>query len=140
MNIPPMLMRWLKPAQMNGWTSEMVAYTPKRGDIVWLDFEPSLFHKERGKEVGKYRPALVLSDKVYQKNTGLLICCPVSTSIRGGLTEVAVNNLAQPSVVAASLVQTLSFKDRKVKFIAKAEDGVLDSVLARLVPLLGYCE
>lgn len=107
-------------------------YIPDRQDFVWLDFEPT-----KGKEIGKYRPAFVLSSKAYNQQTGLLICCPVSTSIRGGLTEVPVNNLDKPSVVAASLVQTLAWKERKVKFINKAEDGVLNSVLQRLLPLLG---
>lgn len=110
-------------------------YIPEREDIVWLDFEPT-----KGKEIGKYRPALVLSSKTYNRKTGLLICCPISTSIRGGLTEVTVKNLDKPSVVAASLVQTLSWKNRKVRFIAKAEQDVQRSVLQRLLPLLGVKE
>jgi len=110
-------------------------YIPQRSDIVWLDFEPV-----KGKEIGKYRPAFVLSSKEYNKKTGLLICCPISTSIRGALTEVEVNNLDQKSVVAASLVQTLSWIDRKAKFIVKAEDAVLEQVLMRLIPLIGASE
>jgi len=107
-------------------------YIPQRSDIIWLDFEPV-----KGKEVGKYRPAFVLSSKEYNVKTGLLICCPISTSIRGALTEVAVNNLEKKSVVAASLVQTLAWKDRKAKFIVKAEGDVLSAVLMRLIPLIG---
>ncbi len=106
------------------------AYIPERNDIIWLDFEPT-----KGKEIGKYRPALVLSSNNQQ--TGLLICCPVSTSIRGGVTEVAVNNLEQPSVVAASLIQTLSWKERKAKLITCAEKGVMEHVLLRIIPLIG---
>ncbi|UQB42258.1 type II toxin-antitoxin system PemK/MazF family toxin [Thiomicrospira microaerophila] len=109
-----------------------VGYIPNRGDIIWLDFDPT-----KGKEIGKYRPAFVLSSQAYNQQTGLLICCPVSSSIRGGLTEVPVNNLDKPSVVASSLVQTLSWKERKAQFIVKAEDGVLNSVLQRLLPLIG---
>lgn len=107
-------------------------YTPDRNDIIWLDFEPS-----KGKEIGKYRPALVLSSSEYNTKTGLLICCPISTSVRGGSTEVKVDNLDTPSVVAASLIQTLSWKDRQAKFIVKAENGVMDDVLMRLIPLIG---
>ncbi|TYT74416.1 type II toxin-antitoxin system PemK/MazF family toxin [Desulfobotulus mexicanus] len=110
----------------------MVQYIPQRGDIVWLDFDPV-----KGREIGKYRPALVLSDKDYNQQTGLLICCPVSTSIRGGLTEVFVKNLEKPSVVACSLIQTLSWKDRSVKKITRAEDGLMKEVLTRLLPLMG---
>lgn len=108
------------------------SYTPERNDIIWLDFEPT-----KGKEIGKLRPALVLSSKEYNKKTGLLICCPISTSIRGAITEVPVNNLDTPSVVAASLIQTLSWSDRKAKLITTAEQGVLNDVLIRIIPLIG---
>ena len=107
-------------------------YVPRRNDMVWLDFEPT-----KGREIGKYRPALVLSSETYNRKTGLLICCPISTSIRGGLTEVSVTSLDKPSVVAASLIQTLSWKDRKAELISIAEDGVMDEVLLRIIPLIG---
>ncbi len=107
-------------------------YIPDRNHIVFLDFEPT-----KGKEIGKYRPALILSSKEYSNNTGLVICCPISTSIRGGSTEVSINNLEKMSVVAASLIQTLSWKERKVKFLIEAEPNVMDEVLFRILPLIG---
>lgn len=113
-------------------------YIPDRNDIVWLDFDPT-----KGKEIGKYRPAFVLSSKLYNKSTGLLICCPISTSIRGNITEVPLNSLDKPSVIASGIVQTLSWQDRKIKFIARAEQNIINEVLCRLIPLIGgedYCE
>lgn len=108
------------------------AYVPDRNDIVWLDFEPP-----RGKEIGKYRPALVLSSENFNQLTGLLICCPISTSIRGGSTEVPVGNLDKPSVVVANLIHTLDWRERDVKKGTAAEPGVLNEVLVRLIPLIG---
>jgi len=108
------------------------SYVPQRNDIIWLDFEPV-----KGKEIGKYRPALVLSSGQYNQQTGLLICCPISTSIRGAATEVPVNYLAEPSVVAASLIQTLSWRQRSVRFAAHAQPGVYEQVLMRILPLIG---
>ncbi|MFL0798335.1 MAG: type II toxin-antitoxin system PemK/MazF family toxin [Cellvibrionaceae bacterium] len=110
-------------------------YIPDRNDIIWMDFEPT-----KGKEIGKYRPALILSSKAYNKQTGLVICCPVSTSIRGAETEVEVSNLDKPSVVASSLIQTLSWKNRKAKFIVEADKGVMEKVLVRIIPLIGIDE
>lgn len=107
-------------------------YIPERNHIIWLDFEPT-----KGKEIGKYRPTLILSSKEYNNITGLVICCPISTSIRNGSAEVPVNNLDQPSVVAANLIQTLSWKDRKAKFITEATQAVVDEVLYRIIPLIG---
>lgn len=112
-----------------------VHYIPERNDLIWLDFEPT-----KGKEIGKYRPALVLSSQAYNQQTGLLICCPISTSIRGAKTEVSVTNLAEPSVVAASLIQTLSWRDRKAKKIAEAEPHIMQEVLLRILPLIGADE
>lgn len=110
----------------------MAKYVPDRNELIWLDCEPT-----KGKEIGKNLPALVLSSRNYNRKTGLLICCPVSTSIRGGATEVPANNLDKPSVVAASLIQTLSWKDRKAKRITDAEANVFEEVLFRILPLIG---
>ncbi len=107
-------------------------YIPERNHIVWMDFEPT-----KGKEIGKYRPALILSSKIYNKKTGLVICCPISTSIRGGATEVPIKNMDKPSVVAASLIQTFAWQERKIKFIVDAQEGVMEAVLFRLIPLIG---
>lgn len=107
-------------------------YIPERNDIVFLDFDPT-----KGKEIGKYRPALVLSGKAYNQKSGLLICCPISTSVRGAITEVPIDNLDSPSVVASNLVNTLDWRVRKVKKVAEGEAGVMDEVILRLLPLIG---
>ena len=103
--------------------------------MIWLDFEPT-----KGREIGKYRPALVLSSEDYNRRTGLLICCPISTSIRGGATEVPNGNLGQPSVVAASLVQTLAWRERKAEKIVTAKPEEFRETLLKLLPLLGALE
>lgn len=51
--------------------------------------------------------------------------------------EVPIQTLEKPSVVAASLIQTLAWKARKVKYICEAEEDVLAEVLARIIPLIG---
>ena len=115
------------------WEIEVAGrYIPERNDIVFLDFEPT-----KGKEIGKYRPALVLSSKAYNQRSGLLICCPISSSIRGQSTEVPVGNLDSPSVVASNLIHTLDWHERKVKKVAQGEPGVFDEVILRLIPLIG---
>ena len=111
------------------------AYVPKRRDVIWLDFEPT-----KGREIGKYRPALVLSSQSYNRRTGLLICCPISTSIRGGATEVPIANLDKPSVVAANLVQTLAWRERKAEKIVTAKPEEFRETLLKLLPLMGALE
>ena len=105
-------------------------FIPDRNDIIWLDFEPTVAN-----EIGKYRPALVLSNKNYNK-TGFLICCPVSTSIRGTELEVEVDDLDNPSVVVTNIVQTLKWTARKPKFITRVDEKTQHKVLQRLIPFL----
>ena len=113
----------------------MSKYIPDRFDVILLDFEP-----KKGKETGKYRPALVLSSKIYNQKTGLLICCPISTSIRGHLSEVPIDDLEKPSVIASSIIQTLSWQARKAKFITKVSRETFEAVLQRFLPLIGTDE
>lgn len=109
----------------------MTQYVPARGDIVFVDFEPI-----RGKEIGKRRPALVLSTQTYNQKSGLMICCPISTQIRGAELEVPVDNLDKPSVVCPNLVTTLDWKTRKAQLKAKASTQVADQTLLKLLALL----
>ena len=60
-----------------------MAYVPERGDVVWLHFNPQKGHEQAG-----HRLALVLSPKRYNKVTSLMLCCPLTTAIKGYPFEV----------------------------------------------------
>ena len=49
-------------------------YVPDAGDIVWLDFDP-----QAGREQGRRRPALVLTDSAYNRASGLFVVCPLTS-------------------------------------------------------------
>ena len=50
-------------------------YIPRQKDIVFFDFNPTVGHKQRG-----YRPALVVSNDVFNKNTKMVIVCPITSN------------------------------------------------------------
>ena len=112
-----------------------MAYVPKRRDVIWLDFEST-----KGTEIGKLRTALGLSSQRHNRRIGLLICCPISTSIRDGATEVPIANLEKPSVVAANVVQTLAWRERKAEKIVTAKPEEFRETLLKLLPLMGALE
>ena len=47
------------------------AYVPRRGDVVWITFNPQAGHEHAGR-----RPAVVLSPGAYNSKAGLAILCP----------------------------------------------------------------
>lgn len=53
----------------------MAAYVPHKGDFVLLTFDPQSGHEQRGR-----RPALVVSNDLFNKHTGLCIVCPVTNA------------------------------------------------------------
>ncbi len=107
-------------------------YIPQRRDIIWLDFEPT-----QSKEISKYQPALVLSSTECNKINGLLICCPISTSIRGALTEVPVRINQTDSVIATAFIQTLSWTSRHARYQGRIDEQTFHQVLQRVIPLIG---
>ena len=56
----------------------MAEYIPDVGDIVWLWIDPQARHEQSG-----HRPAVVLSPARYNGARGTMICCPMTSRIRG---------------------------------------------------------
>lgn len=109
-----------------------MAYVPDRGDAIWLQFNPQAGHEQAG-----HRPALVLSPKSYNEKVGLIICCPITTKVKGYPFEVTIPNSPDVTgVVLSDQVKSLDWKVRQAKFIAKVPKTVIKDVLAKLNTLL----
>jgi mRNA interferase MazF len=106
-------------------------YVPERGDIVWLQFDPQAGHGQVG-----HRPVLVLSPSRYNKLRGMMICCPMSSRIKGYPFEVVVSR-DTPSVVFSDQIKSLDWRARKAIHKDKASPEVLAEVQAKLAILLG---
>jgi len=102
-------------------------YTPDRGDIVWLDFNPQLGHEQRGR-----RPALVLSHKSYNEKIGLAIFCPVTSKIKGYPFEVEVHLKKINGSVLSDQIKSLDWKIRNIEYIESIPDTMLDEVIQKI--------
>ncbi len=108
----------------------MAPYTPERGDIVWLSFDPQSGHEQAG-----HRPALVLSPKAYNAKTGLMLCCPMTTRMKGYPFEVVLAG-SPPSAVLADQVKSLDWRARRAKKKGAATEDEMSLVLAKARALL----
>jgi mRNA interferase MazF len=109
-----------------------VAYVPTRGDLVWLHFDPQAGHEQAG-----HRLALVLSPQPYNRVAGLMLCCPLTTAIKGYPFEVAVKVAGKPGVVLADQVKSLDWRARQAKKAGTIAAEALVEVLGKLGALLG---
>jgi mRNA interferase MazF len=106
-------------------------YVPDAGDIVWLHFNPQAGHEQAG-----HRPALVLSPAVYNSKTGLMLCCPMTTQIKGYPFEVLIAS-DKPSAALADQVKSLDWVVRKATRKGKVTAPELAETRAKIIALLG---
>jgi len=106
-------------------------YTPERGDIVWLNFNPQSGHEQKGK-----RPAIVISPKEYNEKTGLALFCPITSAIKNYPFEVKIKNKKINGVVLSDQIKSLDWKTRKIEFIAKETADIINTVIDKIGVLL----
>ncbi len=106
----------------------MKIYVPKKGDFIAVTFDPQSGHEQKGR-----RPALVVSNTLFNEQTGLAMVCPLTTTDRGYPFHVAVTR--NPDVrgfVMVEQVKSIDYRARQAKLIGKASDDLLDEVLSIL--------
>lgn len=106
-------------------------YVPEAGDIVWLQFDPQAGHEQAG-----HRPALVVSPSAYNGKTGLMLCCPMTTQVKGYPFEVPIPG-ERPRAVLADQVNSLDWVARKAQRKGRAATAQLNDVRAKIIALLG---
>jgi len=108
-------------------------YVPRRGDAVWLQFNPQVGSEQAGR-----RPAVVISPEAYNGRVGLMICCPITNQQKGYPFEVALpDGVGVTGVILSDQVKSLDWRARQADFITALPDDVVEDVLAKLRTLLG---
>lgn len=106
-------------------------YVPDAGDIVWLRFSPQAGHEQAG-----HRPALVISPAAYNGKTSLMLCCPMTSQVKGYPFEVTLSG-GPTSAVLSDQVKSLDWVERKAKYKGRAKPIELASVRAKIIALVG---
>ena len=109
-----------------------MAYTPNRGDAIWITLNPQAGHEQAGR-----RPALVLSPAAYNHKAGLVVACPITSQVKGYPFEVAIPaGLKISGVVLSDQVKSLDWKAHQAELICKLPAPTVDEVLQKLNTLL----
>ena len=106
-------------------------YVPDAGDVVWLEFDPQAGYEQAG-----HRPALVISPASYNVKTGLMVCCPMTTKVKGNPFEVLAQVDGLASAVLSDRVKSLDWRVRKAKKKAVVAKEVMLHVRAKTKALL----
>jgi mRNA interferase MazF len=104
----------------------MPAYVPEKGDFITLSFDPQSGHEQKGR-----RPALVISNSLFNKATGLAIVCPVTNTNRNvpfHLTVPGASSLT--GFVMAEQVKSVDYHARSARLVEKAPAQFVEDVVA----------
>lgn len=107
------------------------SYVPDTAEVVWLEFDPQAGHEQAG-----HRPALVISPASYNGKSGLMVCCPISTKIKGHPFEVVTQVDGVDCVVLSDQVKSLDWKVRRAKRKAVVSADVMLHVRAKIKALM----
>ena len=110
----------------------MSRYIPKRGDAIWLDFNPQTGHEQAGR-----RPAVVVSPEAYNGKVGLALLCPVTSRVKGYPFEVVLpEGLPVRGVILSDQLKSLDWRSRRAEFICTLPESVTQEVFKKVEALL----
>ena len=109
----------------------------KRGEIWYVDLNPV-----RGSEQAGFRPVVIISGDMLNTHAPVMICCPLTTQIKGYkgnliLSPSATNGLQDTSEVLTSHIRSIS-KTRFVKKIGGISEAEVLKIHNTLSDLLKY--
>jgi mRNA interferase MazF len=109
----------------------VTGYVPEAGDIVWMDFDP-----QAGREQAHRRPALVLTDQSYNRASGLVVVCPLTSKRKPYPFALPVVFDRVDGAVLVDHLKSMDWRARSVAFHSKAEPTILNRVRAYVAVLL----
>lgn len=102
-----------------------MTYVPRRGDVVWMNFDPQIGHEQAG-----HRPALILSSRAFNLRMGMAIVCPITNRSKRHRFEIPMpDHMRVKGVLLAHQVKSLDWRARNAEVIARAPTSVVDEVL-----------
>lgn len=107
-------------------------FVPDRGDIIWLNFDPSLGHEQSGR-----RPGIVLSSLKYNQKVGLAIVCPITSQEKGYPFEVRIpEGFKIKGVILSDQMRCIDLNKRKIDLIFKIPHSVVEMVQSLAISIL----
>ncbi len=100
------------------------SYIPKQGDIVFLDFNLTKGREQRG-----YRPAIVISNNVFNKYTKMVIVCPITSNEKEFPTHYVLKDTKKlKGSVLCEHIRSIDYEIRSLKYVEKASKDDFENI------------
>ena len=103
-------------------------YIPKQGDLVFLNFNPIKGHEQSG-----FRPAVVISNNIFNQNSKMVIVCPITSNDKEFPTHYKLEDTKDVhGSVLCEHIRSIDYEIRNLKFVEKLSDNDLISIITLL--------
>jgi len=83
-----------------------------------------------------HRPAFVISPLAYNQRSNLALFCPITSKIKGWKFEVILMDSKIKGAILADQIKSLDWQARKIDFIEKASENIINEVIGKIETLL----
>jgi len=101
---------------------------PKQGDIILTNFDPVKGHEQSG-----YRPALVISNTVFNNASNLIWICPITNTNRKKPMDIQLKGTATSGYILCEHIRAVDLLNRGYKL---TDDKVPEETLLRVTDII----
>ena len=103
-------------------------YIPKQGDVVFLDFNPTIGHEQKG-----FRPAVVISNNIFNINTKMVMVCPITSNEKEFPTHYKLEDTKKVhGAVLCEHIRSIDYEIRNLNFVEKLSNNDFISIITLL--------
>ena len=100
-------------------------YIPKSQDIVYLDFNPTKGHEQK-----EFRPAIVISNDIFNKFTKMAIVCPITTNTKEFPTHHLLKNTKKiKGSVLCEHIRSIDYEIRNLKYVETCDNEEFEDII-----------
>ena len=100
-------------------------YIPKSQDIVYLDFNPTKGHEQK-----EFRPAIVISNDIFNKFTKMAIVCPITTNTKEFPTHHLLKNTKKiKGSVLCEHIRSIDYEIRNLKYVETCDNEAFEDII-----------
>lgn len=103
-------------------------YIPKQKDIVYVNFDPTKEHEQKG-----LRPAIIISNDIFNKFTKMAMICPITTNTKEFPTHYLLSSTKKvKGSVLCEHIRSIDYETRNLKYVEKCSETEFENILALL--------
>ena len=96
----------------------------RQGEIIKINFNPNRGHEQVG-----YRPAVVVSNDVFNSHNTVVMVCPITNTTRPYPTHIRLKGLETTGSIMCEQMRSLDINSRGYKRVEQLPQDVLEEVI-----------